>query len=562
MREWYVADFETTNVIFYEQNGYTKVWLYAVSDSNGNIVNYGDSIDKFIEWCYNNPNIDVYFHNLKFDGAFILNYLFEHKFEYKDKLTTKDNRGFTTLIGEEGQFYSIKMNFARKKQISFYDSLKLIPLKVEQIAKAFKLPILKEKIDYGVYIINEETLNYVFNDVKIVAMALKYFKDLGFNKMTIGANAYNLYKQETKYFKDLFPSLDREWLKEWRVAYRGGRTQVNPKYQNTIVHNVKRFDINSMYPYAMSRFPMPYGEPIKLYRPNQYKFELYKVNIGFKLKEGHMPTLLKSGGMYNKNGDTYYIETDVVEIIYISNIDLELVKKHYDIYFLEFLEIYGFRTSSYIFRNWIDKYYELKSNSTGGLRLVWKLVINNIYGKFGSRCVGKKKIPKYDNKLEFTLTEEEDMTIYYLPVAIAITSWCHKLIDDAICETGIDCFIYCDTDSVHTIGDLPSEWIDNYEIGKFKFEGTEEKAKYIRQKCYVYRESTEKGYHYNITCSGMTEKLKDFLIEQHNDNVFEVFDIGLTLDENTPNITLDDMKLRPCQVKGGVVLSPTPFSLL
>ena len=28
------------------------------------------------------------------------------------------------------------------------------------------------------------------------------------------------------------------------------------------------------------------------------------------------------------------------------------------------------------------------------------------------------------------------------------------------------------------------------------------------------------------------------------------------------NITLDDMKLRPCQVKGGVVLTPTPFSLL
>ena len=36
--KWYVADFETTNYEFYEQNGYTKVWLYAICDSDANII--------------------------------------------------------------------------------------------------------------------------------------------------------------------------------------------------------------------------------------------------------------------------------------------------------------------------------------------------------------------------------------------------------------------------------------------------------------------------------------------------------------------------------------------
>ena len=559
MREWFVADFETTNAVYYEENGYTRVWLYAICNSNSEIVNWGTSIEEFFKWCSKNPQVDIYFHNLKFDGSFILNYLFSNKYVYKPKLTRKDNRGFTTLIGEEGQYYQIKVNFARNKQVTFYDSLKIIPLKVKDIAKAFKLPISKQIIDYGDYTIDESKLEYVFNDVKIVAMALKFFKDKGFNKMTIGANAYTLFKQETKGFKDLFPALERDWLIEWRGAYRGGRTQVNPRHQYKILYNVNRYDINSMYPYAMSRFPMPYGEPIQLQEPNQYQFELYKIKVDFKLKPNHMPTLLKSGSMYSKQGDTYYIESDSVETIYISNVDLMLLKRHYDIYYLEYVEIWGFRTSKYIFREWIDKYYELKNNSQGGMKLLWKLILNNLYGKYGSKCVGKTKIPKIgeDGALEFELSDEQEMTIYYLPVAIAITSFCHMLIDDAIIETGIENFVYCDTDSVHTLGTLPQEMIDNKIIGKFKHEGVEEQCKYIRQKCYMYKENGQ----YNITCAGMTESLKAYLIEQYGDDTFNEFKIGLSIDDNSPNITLDDMKLRPLQVPGGTILVPIPFSL-
>lgn len=558
IKKWYVADFETTSDEFYNKYGYTKVWLYAISDENGNIVNYGETIDEFFKWLHNNPNIEVYFHNLRFDGSFILNYLLSNKFKYQEELKVKDNRGFTTLIGEEGQYYQIKINFARKKQVKIYDSLKIIPLKVKEIAEAFNLEIGKGKINYNEYIVNEKTLDYVFRDVKIVAKALKFFKDMGFNKMTIGSNAYNLFKQQEPYFKDMFPILPKQFLEDYREAYRGGRTQVNPTYQDMILHNIKRFDINSMYPYAMSRFPMPYGLPFKLKERGKFKFELYKIDISFKLKEGHLPTLLKSSSMFNTKGDTYYINSDGIERLYISNIDFELLERHYDITFINFIEMYGFKTSSFIFREWIDKYYELKNTSTGGMKLLWKLIINNLYGKFGSRNKGKNKIPKYvDETLTFELSDEKDMQDYYLPVAIAITSHCHKLLDDMIMLIGYDNFVYCDTDSIHCFVDLPSEYVDNKEIGKFKMEGIETTAKYIRQKCYAYKEGEE----YHITCSGMNDSLKDYLIREYGDDIFNVFRVGLKLNSESPNITRDDMKLRPKQVKGGTILVPTEFSL-
>ena len=83
-----------------------------------------------------------------------------------------------------GEFYQMKINFKSNCQVTFYDSLKLIPMSVKEIAKAFKLPYEKGKIDYSDYTINDKTLDYVFRDVKIVAMALKFFRDKGYRRMT------------------------------------------------------------------------------------------------------------------------------------------------------------------------------------------------------------------------------------------------------------------------------------------------------------------------------------------------------------------------------------------
>ena len=46
--KWYVADFETTSAIYYNKNGYTKVWLYGLCDDDCNIIKIGDKTTAII----------------------------------------------------------------------------------------------------------------------------------------------------------------------------------------------------------------------------------------------------------------------------------------------------------------------------------------------------------------------------------------------------------------------------------------------------------------------------------------------------------------------------------
>lgn len=558
-KAWYVSDFETTGQNEYAITGRTRVWLYSVTNEDGVIQEDGDSIDKFMDWCSRHHGALIYFHNLRFDGTFIMSWLLENEFPYEENLLSHSKRGFNALIGEMGEYYQIKINFAPNRQVTIYDSLKLIPLAVRDIAKAFNLPLSKGIIDYDKYEITEETLSYVHNDVNIVALALRYFRDKGYTRMTIGSNAYHSFKESCPIFPMLFPRLDKDFIEGWREAYRGGRSQVNPKYANKVLKNVYRFDLNSMYPSIMAHKLLPYGRPIKCDKPGKYRFELYEIAVHFKLKKGHLPTLLKTGSLFNKSGDTYYVDSEFVIDIKISSIDLELLYRHYDVYYIEYKQIWGFKCVEGIFENWVNTMYENKSKFTGGLRLVYKLLLNSLYGKFGSKAVGINKIPYIgeDGTLEFKNTEEHEMSLYYMPMAIAITSWAHKIIDDAIMTVGYDNFVYCDTDSVHSLAKLPDEMIDNKELGKFKLEGVEEISKYVRQKTYLYKQDGN----WEITCAGMPLAIKNFIIDKYGDKVIDIFSIGLHIDENTEGIRPEQLKLMPHRVPGGVILKPVPFSL-
>lgn len=552
--KWYVADFETTTEKFYNEFGNTQVWLYAISDENGDITHWGRNIEDFMQVLekYYNKTI-VYFHNLKFDGSFILNYLINNGFKYCERVDNNGGKSFSSLITDDGQFYQINIHFKRGVNVKIQDSLKLLPFKVKKIAEDFGLPIKKGIIDYDTYVIDEQTLDYVFNDVSIVAMALKEIKENGMRDMTTASCAYNNFKNSFIMMYSFFPMLDKDFLMCYRNAYRGGRSQVNPKFANKILNNVKRFDVNSMYPYIMYSQELPYGNPIPITKMGSYKFELYKILVSFELKPNHLPTLLKKGSMFGGE-DSYYINTEQPEVICISSVDYELLCKHYNIIFLNVLEMWGFKTNPYMFRNYIDYWYEVKQKNKGAKRLIAKLMLNSLYGKFGSNCEGRTKIPFINEEgiLSFEYSEVKEKRRYYLPVAIAITSYAHKLIDDAICSVGIDNFIYCDTDSVHTLKDLPIEMVDNKELGKFKLEGIENTSKYVRQKTYVYSEEIDGHIEYNITCAGMDDNSKNFAIQKYRDTIFEYFGVGFEV---------EGFKLLPKQVKGGVILCKTTFKI-
>ena len=184
------------------------------------------------------------FHNLKFDSEFIICYLLEHGFKHVQTKDEIEDKTFTTIISDMGMFYELKIYFKkdRKKKksikVTIYDSLKIIPFSVSEIAKAFNLQEQKLTLDYMLkreegHILTDDEKAYIKNDVVIVAKALEVIFKEKLTKMTQGSNALHDFKEMIgkNKFERLFPSLPLELDLDLRKSYRGGFTYLNPLYK-------------------------------------------------------------------------------------------------------------------------------------------------------------------------------------------------------------------------------------------------------------------------------------------------------------------------------------------
>ena len=140
----FTADFETSTPTWYDIDGYARVWAWAISEiGNPDNFIYGNNIDDFMKFCSGRGNYIMLFHNLKFDGQYIIDWLFRNDFKYaKSKEEIKD-KTFTTLINDMGQFYNIIVYFKvtghKTNKVTFEDSLKLLNFSVDKIAKETKV---------------------------------------------------------------------------------------------------------------------------------------------------------------------------------------------------------------------------------------------------------------------------------------------------------------------------------------------------------------------------------------------------------------------------------------
>lgn len=267
----FTADFETAT---WEENE-TWVWAWATCEiGNEENLQIGNNIDDFIEYLKKEKNPKVYFHNLKFDGEFLIYWALTHGFTHVQKKEDIKDMTFTTLISDMGQFYSICLYFKKDKnrnvkKITFFDSLKIIPFSVSEIAKSFGLPISKLEIDYKKkrekgYILTDEEKEYIKNDVLIVAKALNQIFNEGLTKMTEGSNALSDFKKiisENK-FEHYFIQLDKKLDEELRKSYKGGFTYLSPEYKEKDVEKGIVLDVNSLYPSVMHEEKYPFGNPV------------------------------------------------------------------------------------------------------------------------------------------------------------------------------------------------------------------------------------------------------------------------------------------------------------
>lgn len=552
----YVADFETTtNPID------CRVWAYGLIEI-GNSINfiYGNNIDDFMRWCMAANNPTIYFHNLKFDSSFILNWLFQHGYKHARNQKEVSHETFTTLISDTLQFYQIKI-FFRKYQtksvtVTFKDSLKIIPLPVEEIPEAYNLSITKLEIEYDGdrplhYNPTPKEIDYLKNDCLIVAQAIEIQHQQNLNKLTTGANALNdfILMFGKKNIERYFPKIPVEYDQEIRRSYKGGYTFVNEKYQNKDISEGIVLDVNSLYPSVMYYCPMPYGEPIFFhgkYQPDtHYSLFIQSFRCHFKLKPNHIPTIQVKGGRFVET--EYLTESgDEPVVLCLTNVDFEIFKKHYNVWDEEYFGGWKFMSYTGFFKDYVDKWIEIKNEATitgnKGLRTIAKLMLNSLYGKFATNPKAHSKWPYYENGIvKFTLSPEEERKTLYIPIGTFITAWArHKTITSA--QLLYDRFLYCDTDSLHLIGtDLPTNLeIDEVKLGAWKHESTFTKARYLRAKSYV----EEIDGKLNVTCAGLPRKC-------HDQVTWENFHEGQEYLG----------KLLPKQVHGGIILEETTFKI-
>lgn len=573
----FTADFETST---WEDNE-TWVWAWALCDiENPNNVDVGTSIDDFFTRIKKENNPYIYFHNLKFDGEFILYYLMKNGYEYTETKDKKE-KTFSTLISDMGLFYSIEVYFEvgkKTKKVTFIDSLKIINQSVESMPETFKIDDKKLEIDYNTprkigHVLTDDEVAYVKNDVVIVAKALKYLFDMGLTKMTAGSNALSEYKEilHLNKFRNLYKPLNYEVDKDIRRAYKGGFTYLNPLYKNKETGRGNSIDINSLYPSRMRECLLPFGEPFfyegKYVEDKVYPLYIQRITCCFKIKKGRIPTIQIKHSRFVEN--EYLTDSGIEPVaLTLTSIDLKLFLEQYDVTELNYVSGWKFKAMRGLFTKYIDKWIEVKNSATisgnKGMRQVAKIMLNSLYGKFATSLDVQSKIPYLENDIvKYKLGEKRAKAGVYLPMGCFITAFARDLTirtsqaitDYSLKKYGVDMYCYSDTDSVKTLLSIDELKqiceIDDVKLGAWKHEHVHNnwsyrRAKFIRQKTYLMEVWNEKKQEYEIqiTCAGMPQRCYDQVS-------WENFKEGLKVDG----------KLTFTHVKGGVILKETEFTI-
>ena len=460
---------------------------------------------------------------------------------------------FDTLISNMGKFYSITVNWEDGGKTVFKDSLKKLPMSVAAIADAFNMDIGKGDIDYHAerpvgHVLTPEEISYIERDVLIVARALKIQLDSGMTKLTVGADSLAEYKRITggKVFTRIFPILPDSMDAEIRRAYRGGFTYADERFKGKKLGRGRVYDVNSLYPSVMYDRVLPYGEPV--FEPGLPKatkeYPLFIVSVTFtaKLKKNHIPCIQVKGSSFFLNTE-YQKEIKEPVTLMATNVDLALWQDQYDMNIMSFNGGWLFKGAQGLFNEYIDKWMEVKARHHGGLRVIAKLHLNSLYGKFATNPDVTGKVPVFeDNVVKLKTGPEATRDPVYTPMGVFITAYARDVTVRAA-QVHYDVFAYADTDSLHLLVEDDPETldIDPVRLGAWKRETIFQSAIFMRAKAYT---ELDMDGNYSTHIAGLPVSVAKRV-------TFESLQDGAVFDG----------KLHPKRVPGGVVLQDVGFTL-
>ena len=215
--EHYVADFETCFTDESKTN--VRVWAYGMLDILSGEYLEGNNIDSFLDKVLSDKKVyDIGFHNLKFDGSFIIPQLFKRGYTYLPNSVYMDQWSagedmtgkFTHTITTMGQWFSIiitKDKQANKSTPAFvhiWDTYKLFPKKLKDIGIQYSTNSQKIEEDSAFYDrirpvghkLTKEESDYLKADCMVLAEALRaQLEKYGTIYRTQASKAFHFFKE-------------------------------------------------------------------------------------------------------------------------------------------------------------------------------------------------------------------------------------------------------------------------------------------------------------------------------------------------------------------------------
>lgn len=552
----YCCDFETTSYNQYLLEGRTRVYLFQLKSLDGLNTYTGLSIEEWYKIVTENDIETIYCHNLSFDGTFIIHYLLEIGYKHNEDITALKEREFNSSIDITGSIYSITLK--EKKKISIYCSYKLTGLSIKKLGKLVGVEKLDETHDYTelkkyktLSEVPEEEIKYLTNDVEIQRLGLIKCFEMKIEGLTKSSACFKIWKSMAwhEYKKRVSGELDETTKNIVDASYRGGITMINKKYQDTILYNLRNYDVNSLYPSVMYN-KMPVGAPFIAKNeddiPKNYSARLYEIYVNkASIMEGFIPFIPTRTSFIWKTSYHYDEKIENMTLV-LRDIEFDLFKMYYESDF-DVVKVIGFQEQKDLFKEYIDKFRNMKENALNGSpeREFAKLCLNSLYGKFAQTGSRISKIPYLDNEGKMCFTQITTHGVEYdRKIASRITAFARCILIKAI-EKNKNRFVYCDTDSIYLLGDYEADIpIDDKKFGYWKYEYSYTRFKGLKAKCYIAEIKGNGKLHSAV--AGLPKDAQETCLS------FENFKDGLTL---------DGVIKRLKRVKGGIVIVDTPFTI-
>lgn len=390
----------------------------------------------------------------------------------------------------------------RKLSIQIRDSMKLAPMSLEKFTKAFAPDLVKmsgtinfnggERFDLA----NPDHVAYLNQDVSGLLAALVNFSGMIRQHFgvsvgwTLPATAYRAWTEtlERPVFQP--PPFLRDFC---RRAYYGGMVRPGKVQASHATH----LDRNSAYP-AIMKEDLPIGGGFKTgteylgYLPGFYHIW---ATVPQDTKFTILPQRTAQGVVFPTGTFDTWCSSEEITLA------LELGQE------IEVIEGYAFTLLRPICKKFVEMCESLRHQDySGPLGQIAKLIQNALYGKFGTRELthtisygacpsdGAQMISQPGSVLPLWSKDDTKNVAQIQPhIAAWITARQRVELARAILATGVDDFVYCDTDSLVTTCEKPELLLAvGSEYGQWKVEAKDADIVVAAPKTYAERVAGQK----------------------------------------------------------------------